>query len=170
MSEDLPREHLDILFDVARFGVREAHNGLEEILAVGLGFRDSQWPEAFQVAPDAVLLLNSEADSNERLQKEDSVNTRDEAFLLFFPPDAADSDAVGRSIFWGDALEVSMDCAAILTSGELNESSPGIKLFDRPSLSHSIKIAIQFQRRLEWVHGIWIEGLTKSRVGANSSR
>lgn len=120
MSKNLPWKDLDILFDVARLGVREAHDGFEEVFAFGLGFGDRQWSEAFQVTPDAVFLLNSEADSNKGLQKKDSVNACDEAFLFLFPPDATDRDAVGRSILWSDALEVGMNCTAILTPGELN--------------------------------------------------
>lgn len=120
MSKNLPWKDLDILLDVSRLGIREAHDGFEEIFAFGLGFGDSQWSEAFQVTSDAVFLLHGEADSNKGLQKEDSVNARDKAFFFLFPPNATDRDAVGRSIFWSDALEVGMNCAAILTPGELN--------------------------------------------------
>ena len=120
MRQDLPGKDLDVLFDVARLGVREAHDSFEEVLAVGLRLGDSQRSETFQVTPDAVFLFNSEADRNKGLQKEDGVNACDKAFLFLFPPDATDGDAVGGSILWSDALEVGMNCAAILTPGELN--------------------------------------------------
>jgi len=120
MSQNLPWKDLDVIFDVARLGVGEAHDCFEEVLAFGLGLGDDQWFEAFQVTPDAVSLFNSEADCKKGLQKEDRVNARDEAFHFLLPPDAADRNAVGVSILGSDALEVGMNCAAILTPGELN--------------------------------------------------
>lgn len=59
-----------------------------------------------------------------------------------------------------------MDGTAVLTSGELNQSSPALKLFNRPFLSHGIKVPIQLQHRLEWVHRVGIEGLAKRSGGA----
>src|ERR1700733_11380284 len=63
-----------------------------------------------------------------------------------------------------------MDGTAVLTSGELNQSSPALKLFNRPFLSHGIEVPIQLQHRFEWVHCVGIEGLAKRSGGARYAR
>jgi hypothetical protein len=60
MYKNLPRKHLDILFDV--LGIRKAHNNLEELFALRLGLGHHQRTKPFQVASNAILLLHGEPD------------------------------------------------------------------------------------------------------------
>lgn len=68
MRKNLPREDFHVLFNVARLGIRKAHDDLEEFFAVRLSFRDSQRTEAFEIAPNAILLLHREPNANKRLE------------------------------------------------------------------------------------------------------
>jgi hypothetical protein len=98
--ENLPGKHLDILLDVAGFGVGETHNNLEKLLAVGLGLGHGLGMESFQVAANTVLLLDAETGwrGNELLEKIDSVDRCDIAFTLLSPPYARNADTVRWSV------------------------------------------------------------------------
>jgi hypothetical protein len=98
--ENLPWKHLDILLDVAGFGVGEAHNNLEKLLAVRLGLGYGLRMESFQVATNTVLLLNAETGwcGNKLLEKIDSVDRCDIAFTLLSPPYARNADTVRWSV------------------------------------------------------------------------
>jgi hypothetical protein len=98
--ENLPGKHLDVLLDVAGFGVGEAHNDLEELFAIGLGLGNGLGVESFQVATNTVLLLNTETGwrCNELLEKIDSVDRCDIALTLLSPPYARDTNTVRWSI------------------------------------------------------------------------
>ena len=61
MSQNFPREYLHILLYIAWLGIREAHDDLEELLAVCLGFGYSKWSESFEVATNAIFLFDSKA-------------------------------------------------------------------------------------------------------------
>ena len=67
MTEDLPREDLDVLLNVARLRVGEAHNDFEELFAVGFALGDSLRVESLEVAADAVLLFDGEAHCDQLL-------------------------------------------------------------------------------------------------------
>lgn len=105
--KDSPREDLDILLNVARLRTWEAHDDLEELFALRLGLGHGLRSEAFKIATNAVLLFYGEADSDQRLQKLDSINTGDVAAVLLFPPNAVDVDAARRlcMLFGCDGLE-----------------------------------------------------------------
>ena len=120
MAQDLPRKDLNILLDVPRLWRRKAHDGLEEVLAVGFGLGDGERSEALEVPANAILLLDGEADSDEGLEKVDGVHTGDEALLLAVPVNAADADTVRHPVLRGDGSEVSVDGTAMLHSGELH--------------------------------------------------
>ena len=161
MSKDFPREDFDVFLDVPRLRVGKSHDSLEKVLAIGLGFGYRQRPEAFQITADSVFLLDSKANCNKGFQQEYGVDACDKAFFLLFPPDTTDCNAVRWSIFWCNAFEVGMDCASALVPRELNETPSCVELLQTPSFSHCVKITVQFQGRLEWIHGVWIEGLVR---------
>lgn len=46
-SKDVPREHLDILFDVSRLRARKAHDQLEKIFRTGFALRNGDRSETF---------------------------------------------------------------------------------------------------------------------------
>lgn len=98
--KNLPGKHLDILLDIAGFGVGEAHDNLEKLLAVGLGLGHGLGVESFQVSTNTVLLLDTETGwrGNELLEKIDSVDRCDIAFALLSPPYAGNADTVGWSV------------------------------------------------------------------------
>lgn len=98
--KNLPGKHLDVLLDIAGFGVGEAHDDLEKLLAVGLGLGHGLGVESFQVSTNTVLLLDTETGwrGNELLQKIDSVDRCDIAFALLSPPYARNADTVGWSV------------------------------------------------------------------------
>ena len=118
--ENPPREDLDVLLNVPGLGVREAHDQLEEFLAVLLGFGDGRRAESLEVAADAVLLFDGEAHSDKSLQQLDGVNAGDVTLTLLCPIDAADADAIWRTLFRADWLEGSGDDTALLTASELH--------------------------------------------------
>lgn len=64
----LPGEHLDILFNVSWFGVREAHDQFKEVGRFCLTFAYSQRAEAFQVAANAILFFYTKFYVHKRLQ------------------------------------------------------------------------------------------------------
>ncbi len=138
--QDAPREDLDVLFNIARLGVRESHDQLEELLAVGLRFRDGGRTEALQIAPDAVLLFHREADRHQCLEKLDGVDTRDVALVLLGPPDTADANAVRCASFWGDGLEFGGDDASGLATAELHQASPCLPLRCTPAVRHASQL------------------------------
>jgi hypothetical protein len=67
MREYLPWEHLDILLDIAGFGIGKAHDDFEEALAICPRLGDCERMKSFEVATDAVLLLDGEANVHELL-------------------------------------------------------------------------------------------------------
>jgi len=64
----LPRKDLDVLFDVSWLGIGESHDDLEELLCLGFGLGHRIRFESFKVSSDSVLLLDGEADSDQRLK------------------------------------------------------------------------------------------------------
>jgi len=71
---------------------RKAHDELEELFAVGFGFRDCNRLEAFKVPSDSILLFHRKAYGDESFQKIDSIDTCNEAFVLIFSKDARNDD------------------------------------------------------------------------------
>ena len=120
MRKHLPGEDLYVFFDVPRFGYRKTHDDLEGLFAVCLGFGYSKWSESFEVATNAVLLFDGEAHSNKSLQQLDGVDAGDVTLTLLCPIDAADADAIWRTLFRADWLEGSGDDTALLTASELH--------------------------------------------------
>lgn len=159
MAENLPGEDLDILLNVARLRIREAHDDLEKVLAVRLGFGNRERSEAFQVATDAVLLLDSKADSDQRLKQIDRIHAGDVALVLAFPHDTADANAVRGALLKSHGLEVGMDRAPSLRAGELHQTALRFAFLLGPVLGHGIKIAAELQDCLRRVHGVWVESL-----------
>ena len=170
VREHLPGEDLDVLLDVARLRSREAHDDLEELLAVGLALGHRQRPEALEVAPDAVLLLDREAHRDERFEQVDRVDARDVALALLLPPDAADADAVRGPLLRGDGLEGGVDGAAVLSPLELHEPPLGLPLVDGPVLRHRVEVALQPEHCLLRVHGVGVEALAGRGAGHQRAR
>jgi len=79
LSEQVPFKNLEILFDVSRFGVGELHNALEKVTKPGLVLGYCGGTEAFQIAPDAVLLLYREFAVGEALEKVNDIDRGNEA-------------------------------------------------------------------------------------------
>ena len=98
--QNLPGKHLDVLLDIAGFGVGKAHDDLEELLAVGLSLGHRLGVESFQVTADTVLLLDTETGwrGNKLLEKINSVDRCDITLALFSPPYARNADAVRWSV------------------------------------------------------------------------
>ena len=119
MREYLPREYLHVLLDIPWFRVREAHDNLEEVFAVGFGLGDSQGSESLEIAANAVLLFDLKAKGHQGLQEIDRIDACDKALFLLFPPDATNADAVWRSVLERDRFEVGVDRASILRPPKL---------------------------------------------------
>lgn len=73
-GQDFPWEDFDILFNVPRLRMRKTHDDLEEFFAVSPGLGHSHGSKSFQIAPDAILLLDGETNSNQGLEKIDGIN------------------------------------------------------------------------------------------------
>lgn len=127
-------EGLDILFNVPRFRRRKAHDNLEELFTLGFGFGNGQRAKAFQISPNAILLLDGKAHPDERLQKVNGIHAGDEALPLFLPKYTADADAVRGPIFGSNGLEVGVDRAPILHARELNQTPLAFLLCHAPIL------------------------------------
>jgi len=163
MSQDFPGEHLHILLDVARLGMRKAHDGFEKILTVNLGLGHCQWAESFQVAADSVLLFDSESDADKGFKQIDCVDTGDKVFILFFPPNATDADAAGAAILRSDRVEFGSDRAVTLCALELDQTSASRVLLGGPVLRHGVKVTLELEGRLVMgVHSIGVEVLQRS--------
>ena len=67
MREYFPRKYLDVLLDVARLRIWEAHDDLEKLLAVRFGFGYSHGTETFKITANAILFLDREPDVHELL-------------------------------------------------------------------------------------------------------
>lgn len=177
VAQNLPGENFDILLDVAGLRSREAHDDLEELFAVLLGFRNSKGSEAFQISTNTVLLLDSETYTNERLEQVDGVNACDEALILAFPANAANANAVWGPLFRGHGLEISIDGASSLSPGELHKPALGHLLVLIPAFGHAIQVAIKLQDGLGRVDGVGVESLSLAEAtgllqggGADKSR
>lgn len=114
MRHNLPRKDLDVLLNVPGFGIRETHDDFEKLLAVRFRLRHRQWPKALEIPTDAILLFNRKTDRDQRLEQVNRVHARDKAFFLLFPPYAAYTDAVWRSLFGRDWFEIRVDGASAL--------------------------------------------------------
>jgi hypothetical protein len=145
MTEDFPRENLNILLNVSRFGGGEAHNNFEEVFTVCFGFGDGEGSEALQISADAILLLHGETDTDKGFKKVDGVHTCHEAFVFAFPIDAADANTVGSALIRGDRLEVGVDRASVLHASELNQTPLGLALFLCPPLRHRVQVPVQLE-------------------------
>jgi hypothetical protein len=145
--EDLPGEDLDVLLDVTRLGVGEAHDELEELLALILGLGYCDGVESLEVAADAVLLLDTEpvGCGHKLLEKIDGVDRSDIAFALLRPPDTRDTDAVGRSFIDRHGLEVGCQCGALLRSTEEHDAASVAPLLLRPVLGHGVELAVDLE-------------------------
>jgi len=146
--QDPPWEDLHVLLDVARFGVRKPHDQLEEVLAIRLSLRHRRWAETLKVSPDPILLLDREANCDQRLEQRDRVHTRDVTLLLLRPPDAADADGVWNAVLWSDRFETRGDDAAVLLASELNEASLCFPLLWCPFLYHCVEVASELDLSL----------------------
>jgi hypothetical protein len=60
LFENLPREDLDVLLDVARLRVGERHDDLEELFTLRLGLGNSLRMESLEIPTNTVLLLHTE--------------------------------------------------------------------------------------------------------------
>lgn len=147
MGENLPREHLYILLDIARFGVGKPHDHLEEILAVLLCFGDSQRSEAFKITTNAVLLLDGKAHVDKLLEQIYCVYTGDEVFVLFFPPDTAYANATSLSGLQCNGCKGGSYSTALLRPFELDKPPLCIKLFQSPVVTHLIEISVNLENR-----------------------
>lgn len=171
-GEDAPREDLDILLNVPGLGVGEAHDELEELLAVLLGLGDGRRAESLQVATNAVLLFHREAHRHESLEQLDGVDTGDVALSLLRPPDAADTDTIWRALFRTNRLESSGDDTARLTASELHQATLDIPLFRGPVVDHSVEVAVDLEHRLGVcrVNSVRVERLRLSTRGCGRLR
>jgi hypothetical protein len=157
VAKNLPGEDLDILLNVAGLRVREAHDDLEELFAVLLGLGNRKRAEAFEVSADSILLLNGKTNPDERFKQVDSIHTCHETLILSFPANAADANAVWRALLRSYRLEISVDGASSLSSGELHETALNNLLIFAPALSHAIQIATELENGLGGVDCIRVE-------------
>jgi len=100
--------------------MRKAHDDFKEIFAVGFRLGDGHGTESFQIAADAVFLLDGEANTDQSLEKIYSVNRGDEVLVPFLPPDTTDADAAWLTILRGNSFEFSSDGAIDLAALELD--------------------------------------------------
>lgn len=68
MRQYLPGEHLDVLLNITRLGIGETHDNFEEWFAIRPRLGDCEGAKAFEVATDAVLLLDGKANVYELFQ------------------------------------------------------------------------------------------------------
>lgn len=166
MRQYFPRKHLDILLNVAGFWVREAHDDLEELLAIWLGLGNRQRAESLEVAADSVLFLYREANIDQLLQQVNRIHAGNEAFVLVFPPDTTDTYAARCSSFWGDGRKGCRYGTAMLRPLEFYEPPLGVRLLLRPVLAHLVQVAINLKYRFCLVHGIGVEWLRRRDTAA----
>ena len=167
--QNAPRKHLHVLLDIARLRAGECHDEPEELGAVGFRLRNGDGTEALQVASDAILLLHSESDGNERLEQRDGVDAGNVAFTSVFPPDAAHADAVRRSILERDGLEAGTNDATALTAAKLDQSSLRLPFRRGPFLRHRIQLAFDLEHGfgVGRIHHVRVE---RMRRGVDGSR
>lgn len=108
----LPVEDLDVLLDIAGLGIREGHDDLEELLAIGLPLGNRQRAEALQVPPYPILLLYRKPSRHQLFQQVDGVDAGHETLVLLLPVNAADADALGGPVFRCNRVEAGRDGAA----------------------------------------------------------
>lgn len=129
--------------------MRKAHDNLEKFFALRSGFRDGHGTESLQVASDAVLLLDGEANPNEGLEEVDGVNRGDIKFISLFPPDAANADAARSSVLRCHWLKLCMDGAVALRPFEFDESSTSFLFIVGPVNLHGLKVPLELEIGLE---------------------
>lgn len=142
MAQDLPRENLHVLLDIAGLRCWEPHDDLEEFLTVRLSLGNSKWSETLQVSPNSILLFHSEPHPNQRFEKVNGIDARHKALVFIVPVDAADADAVRSALLGSNGRKVCMDGAAMLVAAELYQTPFGIMLILTPALGHRVKVAI----------------------------
>jgi hypothetical protein len=124
-TENLPREYLDVLFNVSRLWIWESHDQLEEILTPRLALGHGDRSESFQISADPVFLLDSEARADQRLEQVDGVDRSDKTLILILPEDARDDDGLLllRVVVLGERSERSENGGAFLASPKLHQAS-----------------------------------------------
>lgn len=157
MAKYPPGEYFDVLLNIARLWGGEAHDHLEEVFAIGFCFRNSKWPEAFQVPANTILLFHGESNTNQRLKEVDRIDARYEAFIFTIPVDATNADTVGSTVFGSNWVKIRMDGAPTLHTSELNQATLGLTLLFGPAFCHRVQAAIELQNSLRGIHGIGVE-------------
>lgn len=143
--QDLPREDLDVLFDIPRLRIGEAHDNLEEVLTVRLALGHCERLEALEVPSNTILLFDSEASSNERFQKQDRVDARDKCLFLLLPPDAVDGAGVIFPFVLTDHLEAGMDVIALLLPLEDDDLTHCRQFLLRPDIGHFVEVTLEME-------------------------
>jgi len=157
MWQNAPCEDLNILLDVSGLRARKLHDELEEPLTILLSLGHGQGPEAFEIAPYHVLLLDREAHGDQRFQQVDTIDTCHKAFVPLRPPDAADADGACRPISLRDWPEGGVDCTPPLLPPELDQPPLVIPFLCGPVFRHVAQISLDLQYRLVRVNRVGIE-------------
>ena len=152
MAENLPWEDLDILLDIPGLGIGEAHDDLEEFFTVCFAFGDCFRMESLEIATNAILLFDGEAQSYQLLEQLYRVYASGKTFLSLFPPNAADAYAVWLPVFWCDWSKFRINGALVLRSCELHKSALRRPLLRCPVLRHGVKLTMDFEDSLLRIH------------------
>lgn len=155
--KDTPWKHLDVLFNVARFWVRETHHQLEEIFSPLFGFGNGDRSESFQVSSNSVLFLDGKPHANERFQEVNGIDRGDKAFVLVLAVDARDHDTVRHILGLRDRSERSVNRGTFLSSPELNKTSLGDPFIRGPSNGHQIEILLKLELGFAVPSNVWVE-------------
>lgn len=131
--EDAPREHLNILLNVPRFWIGEAHDQLEEILTARLRLRNGDRPETFEVTADTILFLDGKTNADKSFKQVDRVDRCHKALVLVLAIDARDNDAVLLEVLLVDRAEHGMDFGTLLTTPELHQTTAMLPLILIPA-------------------------------------
>ncbi len=139
LTEQMPREHLQILLDIARPRLGELHDGLEKPLKAVLMLRHRYWAEALQIAPDAVLLFDGEFVVGELLEEVYDIDRGSEEFLRLLAVDTR-NDGVGFVVvLLAEGFAGDEEISALLEFVELDETSPLSELLVGPVRAHGLE-------------------------------
>ena len=139
--------------------MREAHDDLEEFLALGLGLGYRHWSEPFEVATNTILLLNGEPNTDQRFEQVNGVNRGNVKLVSLLPPNTGNANAAGLTVLRRDWTELSGNAAVGLVTSELDKASACLFLVLGPIVFHAVKITLELEASLQRMDGIGVEVL-----------
>lgn len=169
IRQNLPGEDFDILLDVARLGVREGHDQLEEFCRFGLALGHCNRTEALEVTTDSVLFLDREPDRDQGLKEVDAIDGCQEAVVLLGPIDARDHNTIGLSVCRRNRCKCAMDVVPILATPELDQTTVGLPLFTGPINGHVVHVALELEIGLIQERGIGVVSAQRKTSRTSSS-